>query len=135
MPYTLCYVSSAKNSLSNLDLEHLFRVNKRNNTNLNITGVLVYNYGNFLQILEGDKQEITMLFSKISQDPRHSNIIKLIDTTIEERIFDGYNSGFVIVENSKTLNQLEKYLKWIREAELKTVDKIINIVENFIAKK
>jgi len=135
MPYTLCYVSSAKNSLSNLDLEHLFRVNKRNNTDLNITGVLVYNYGNFLQILEGDKHEITMLFEKINQDPRHSNIIKLIDTTIEERIFDGYNSGFVIVENSKTLNQLEKYLKWIREAELKTVDKIINIVENFIAKK
>ncbi len=135
MPYTLCYVSSAKNSLSHLDLEHLFHVNKRNNTDLNITGILVYNYGNFLQILEGDKQKINMLFSKISQDPRHSNIIKLIDTPIEERIFDGYNSGFVIVENSKTLNQLEKYLKWIKEAELKTVDKIINIVENFIAKK
>ncbi|WP_347924492.1 BLUF domain-containing protein [Pontimicrobium sp. SW4] len=135
MPHTLCYVSSAKNLLSNLDIEHLFRVNKRNNTELNISGILVYNHGNFLQILEGDEQMVNMIFKKISQDQRHTNIIKLIDTTIEERIFVDYVSGFVIVENSKTLDQLKKYLKWIKKAELNSVDKIINIVENFIAKK
>jgi len=134
MPHTLCYVSSAKDSLSNSDIEHLFRVNKRNNTEFDISGVLVYNYGNFLQILEGDEQKINLLFEKISQDPRHNNIIKLIDTSIEERVFDDYNFGFVVVENPKTLKQLEKYLKWVRKAELKPVDKIINIVENFIAK-
>ena len=132
MPHTLCYISSVKSSLSDLDIEHLFRVNKRNNTKLNISGVLVYNYGNFLQILEGDEQKINMLFAKIRQDSRHNNIIKLIDSSIEERIFDDYDSGFVIIENSKTLNQLKRYLDWAKKAELKTVDKIINIVENFI---
>ena len=134
MPHTLCYVSSAKNSLTDLDIEHLFRVNKRNNTELGISGILVYNYGNFLQILEGDKQKINVLFQKISQDSRHNNIIKLIDTSTDEHIFDGYNSGFVIVENSKKLNQLKRYLNWVKEAELNTVDKIVNIVENFIVK-
>ena len=132
MPHTLCYVSSVKSTLTNLDIEHLFRVNKRNNTELNISGILIYNYGNFLQILEGDEQKINTLFSKINQDSRHSNIIKLIDTSIEERIFDSYGSGFVIVENPKTLNQLKRYLDWVKKAELDTVDKIINMVENFI---
>jgi hypothetical protein len=135
MPHTLCYVSSAKSSLTDLDIDHLFRVNKRNNTEYGISGILVYNYGNFLQILEGDKQKIYFLFEKISQDSRHNNIIKLIDASTDEHIFEGYDSGFVIVENSKKLNQLKKYLDWVKEAELNTVDKIINIVENFIVKK
>lgn len=135
MPYTLCYLSSAKKSLSNTDIEQLFRVNKRNNTELDISGVLVYNYGNFLQILEGNKQKIETLFLKISQDSRHHNIIKLIDTSIEERLFNDYNSGVIIVENSKTLIKLKKYLDWLKEAELKNVDNIINIVENFITEK
>ena len=135
MQYTLCYLSSAKKPLSNTDIEHLFSVNKRNNTELNISGVLIYNYGNFLQILEGDKQKIDTLYLKIRQDSRHHNIIELLKTSIEERLFNDYDSGVIIVENSKALNKLKKYLDWVREVDLNTVDKIVNIIENFIGKK
>lgn len=135
MLYNLCYVSSAINTLSEEDLEHLFRVNKRNNTHLNISGILVYNNGNFLQILEGEKLRIQNLFRKIRQDSRHNNIIKLIDTSIEERIFDDYELGFVTVDDNKKRKQLTSYLNWIKEAELMTVDKVIHIVENFIDNK
>lgn len=135
MLYNLCYLSSAKNKLPKGDLEDLFRVNKRNNTELDISGILVYNNGNFLQILEGDEQKIHKLFAKISVDSRHNNIIKLIHTPIDERIFDDYESGFIIVEDNKRLNQLKGYLNWVKEAELISVDKVIHIVENFIDKK
>ena len=135
MLYNLCYVSSAKSTLSETDIEHLFRVNKRNNTSLGISGILVYSNGNFLQILEGEKQKIETLFAKISRDKRHSHIIELISTPIEERIFDDYELGFVIVDNNKKLSQLKSYLNWIKEAEIITVDKVIRIVENFIDNK
>lgn len=131
-PHTICYVSNAKSYLTDKDLEHLHFVNKRNNTDLDISGVLIFNQGNFLQILEGEKQKIDTLFLKISQDPRHSHIIKLIDTSVDERIFNDYEAGFVILENSNKLNQLKNYLNWIKEAELTSVDKVIRIVENFI---
>lgn len=133
--HSLCYVSSAKDSLSSNDLEHLFLVNKRNNTELGVSGILIYNNGNFLQILEGEKHKIDNLFFKISADARHSNIIKLIHAPIDERIFDDYDSGFIVVEDSKKLNQLKSYIDWIKEAEISTVDKVIKIVENFIDKK
>ncbi len=135
MLYNLCYVSSAKNNLPKSELEDLFRVNKRNNTELDISGILVYNNGNFLQILEGERQKINKLFVKICRDSRHNNLIKLIHTSIEERIFDDYESGFVIVEDHKKLDQLKSYLNWVKEAELISVDKVIHIVENFIGKK
>ena len=135
MLYNLCYVSSATKSLSDSDLEHLFRVNKRNNTDLKISGILVYNHGNFLQILEGEKQKIDTLFNKIRLDKRHNHIIELISTSIEERIFDDYELGFVIVDDNKKRSQLMNYLNWIKEAEMLSVDKVIRIVENFIDKK
>ncbi len=135
MLYNLCYVSSAKSNLTKIDLDHLFRVNKRNNTTLDISGLLVYNNGNFLQILEGEEKRIRTLFAKISTDDRHSNIIELINMSVEERIFDDYESGFVIVEDHKKLDQLKSYLNWVKEAELLSVDKVIHIVENFIGKK
>lgn len=134
MAYTLCYVSSSRDDLSASDLEHLFYVNKRNNTELNISGILIYNHGNFLQILEGEEQKITSLFKKISQDKRHNSIIKLIESTISERIFDDYENGFVLVNDNKKLSELQQYLNWIKEAEMKNVDKVIKIVENFIEK-
>ena len=135
MPYTLCYVSTCIEDLSAKDLEQLFRVNKRNNVKLDISGILIYNNGNFLQILEGHELKIKNLFNKIKLDSRHQDIIPLINMTIDERIFDDYESGFVVVQDQKKLHQLESYLNWIKEAELLTVDKIIRIVENFIDKK
>ena len=133
--HSLCYVSSAKESLTNIDLEHLFFVNNRNNSELDISGILVYNNGNFLQILEGEKHTIDNLFLKISKDSRHNNIIELINAPTFERIFKDYESGFVVVEDVKKLKQLENYLDWIKEAELLNVDKVIRIIENFIGKK
>ncbi len=33
------------------------------------------------------------LYNKIKVDSRHTDVIKLLDTTIEDRIYDEYNSG------------------------------------------
>lgn len=134
MSYTLCYVSSCNDDLSARDLEQLFHVNKRNNIVLNISGILVYNNGNFLQILEGEEQKIINLYKKIKVDKRHSSIIELISIPKSERIFDDYEFGFILVNDSKKRNQLRNYLNWLKEAEIKNVDKVIKIVENFIEK-
>jgi len=131
MHHTLCYVSSSTKSLTASDLEHLFRVNKRNNTEHDVTGILIYNDGNFLQILEGKKLTIKNLFKKINNDQRHFNIIQLIDKPIEERIFHEYKSGFIHFENPKQKQELYNYIEWLKEAEIKNVDEIIQLIENF----
>ena len=134
MLHSFCYVSSSKN-LSAIDLEQLFYYTKRNNTELGISGLLIYNSGNFLQVLEGSIEKVNTLFNKISQDQRHSNIIKLIDSELEERIFQDYEVGFVVVNNKEKLRKLKDYLDWIKQAEIESVDKVVGIVENFIDNK
>ena len=134
MLYTLCYVSSCKETLTVKDLEHLFLVNKRNNTEHNVSGILIYNNGNFLQILEGEENMVKSLFKKITRDPRHRNLIPLINNPIDERIFHDYDSGFIHFEDPKRRNELHNYIGWLKEAEVKNVDKVVRIVENFIGK-
>ena len=134
MLYTLCYVSSCKDSLTAKDLEHLFHVNKRNNIDHNVSGILIYNSGNFLQILEGDENMVKALFKKIKRDARHSSLITLINNSIDERIFHDYDSGFIHFEDPKKRQQLHNYIHWLKEAEIKNVDKVVRIVENFIDK-
>lgn len=135
LQHTLCYVSSARKSLSNTDINHLFTVNKRNNIDLDISGILIYNNGNFFQILEGEKSKLDHLFSKINDDERHYNVIKLINSTIDNRIFKEYNSGFILTNNSTEIKQLTNYLNWLKEADLPKINRIVQLVEKFIARK
>ena len=57
------------------------------NTKAGITGLLLYKEGSFMQVLEGEEKPVKALFSKISHDPRHRNIITLIQERIEKREF------------------------------------------------
>ena len=132
MLHTLCYVSSCRDTLTVKDLEHLFLVNKRNNTEHNVSGILIYNNGNFLQILEGEENLVKTLFKKIKRDPRHRNLIPLINNSLDERIFHDYDSGFIQFEDPKKRKELHNYISWLKEAEIKNVDKVVRIVENFI---
>ncbi len=116
-------------------LDAILNNTSRRNSTLNITGLLVYNNGNFLQILEGNYDRVYNLYAKIITDDRHDNIIKLIDEPLETRIFDSYEVGFMVVNNMYEQKQLKGYLDWLKQAEIKSVDKVIQIVENFIQNK
>ncbi len=135
MLQTLCYVSSSNVNLTKKSLEQLFITTKSNNLKQDISGILIFNGGNFLQIMEGEKNTINELYHKISKDKKHSNIIKLIEKPISERMFEDYETGFSIIKDRKKANQLEDYLSWLKKAEIKSVDKIITIIEKFIERE
>jgi hypothetical protein len=132
---TVYYISSASKSLENLNLKHLYNTSKINNAQQHITGILIYQNGNFLQILEGENKTINKLYRLIKRDNRHTNILQIINKSILAPIFEDYQTGFSIVDNSKKIERLKTYLKWVKSAEMESVDKIIGIIENFIGLK
>jgi hypothetical protein len=132
---TVYYISSASKSLENLNLKHLYNTSKINNAQQHITGILIYQNGNFLQILEGENKNINKLYRLIKRDNRHTNILQIINKSILAPIFEDYQTGFSIVDNSKKIERLKTYLKWVKSAEMESVDKIIGIIENFIGLK
>jgi hypothetical protein len=102
--YHLSYVSTACDCLKLEDINNILESSKENNTQTNITGILVYCNKHFFQILEGDKDEVIELFNKISIDCRHDNVIKLQEVMTDKRNFGCWSMAF------KSFNKELKYL-------------------------
>ncbi len=70
----LLYYSSASEHLQQNDIRSILSKSIKYNTHKNITGVLVYDKHYFMQLLDGDRDEVNELYNRVIQDPRHSNI-------------------------------------------------------------
>lgn len=110
MTHTICYLSSATDDLNDKELEQLFKKTQTNNLTQEVSGILLYSYGNFLQVLEGEKTKLLTLFNTIKQDQRHKNIITIFNKQNEHCTFEGYKSGFSIIKTNTDLKNLNNYL-------------------------
>lgn len=76
------------------DIAELLQVAKKNNQNLGITGILLFIEGSFLQVLEGEKEDVLKLFKTIREDDRHYDIITIFQGEKNERNFEKWSMGF-----------------------------------------
>ena len=98
MVHYLVYVSYSSRPIIEEDLRHILEVSKRDNAKANITGMLLYLQGRFIQILEGPKEAIDNLYGKIIQDPRHKNPQIILEGRIVKRNFSNWNMGFKLLD-------------------------------------
>jgi hypothetical protein len=92
--YFLIYVSSAVNLFSDEELTKLLEVSRRNNHRRGISGLLLYQAGNFMQVLEGAEKDVLETHGRISFDPRHTGLITLMQGQREGRDFEDWSMGF-----------------------------------------
>ena len=92
-------------------MEELMDFVKLNNKTLGITGLLIFSDGNFFQIIEGEEAVVKMTFEKIKKDPRHFNIIKMLDKEIMNPAFLEYHSSFTVISDHHNQNELQSFLK------------------------
>ena len=110
MKHTICYVSKSAEALSEESIEEIFQTTLAHNNSEGITGILLYGFGNFFQVLEGNKRQILRLYAKIRKDPRHHRIETLINHPIKRTIFGSYSSSFNIVKTKTQLSDISEYL-------------------------
>lgn len=134
----LVYVSSAIREMSDDDLLEILNTAREFNKAQNISGLLLYREGFFIQVLEGDYANVQALFEQISKDSRHYNVIKLYHEAIEQRKFGQWEMGFMSPDAMK-LKELEGFSGFMdseqisisREAAKKIEDYIEFVLENF----
>ena len=83
----LIYSSTANINLTEAELHRLLDHWRIKNTQLGITGLLLYSEGHILQVLEGDADVVYSLYATIAADPRHRSLIKLADGPVADRAF------------------------------------------------
>jgi hypothetical protein len=92
--YQLLYLSQSSETFSMFRLDELLQKSRLNNKTLNITGLLIYNAGFFLQFLEGDKSNVQMLYKKIQNDSRHGKVKILYEQKEDKRIFNEWDMAY-----------------------------------------
>lgn len=90
----LIYASSATKPFSKQELIKLLGKARSKNGKLGITGMLLYKDGNFIQLLEGEKDVVLDLYQTICQDPRHRDSIVIDEAEAPRRHFDEWAMGF-----------------------------------------
>ncbi|WP_162300798.1 BLUF domain-containing protein [Alkalilacustris brevis] len=95
----LLYVSQARAGLTDADLEEILAASRRNNEK-RISGILLYaprrdgSAGSFMQLLEGNAEDLEELRQRIFDDPRHHTKVVIEKGTKEERDFPDWSMAF-----------------------------------------
>ena len=98
---SLIYASRATEDFHEHEIPDLLKQLRVANAKHEITGMLLYIGGSFLQVLEGQPGMVEAVFSKILQDKRHAQVTLIAKESILEREFEGWTMSH------KTLDPVE----------------------------
>lgn len=100
----LLYLSNARPEMQQSDLDKILEVSRRNNPPRDISGLLVFANGVFIQVLEGPTGPVHRLFETICDDTRHQDVAMLGEYVDQERIFAKWSMAFI----QSTFDELTK---------------------------
>ncbi|GAB3750824.1 BLUF domain-containing protein [Spirosoma pomorum] len=103
MDHCIIYFSSSVKQLQEEDLTTILQQSRQNNSQVGVTGVMLYVRGSIIQVLEGQKEIIESLYQRIEKDPRHQDVVRVFSRPITKRLFGDWNMGYETI----TTRQLE----------------------------
>ncbi|ANK13949.1 BLUF domain-containing protein [Erythrobacter neustonensis] len=131
----LTYKSLATAPPSEPELSTLVSKARTRNRMLNVTGMLIYERGAFLQTLEGPKDKLDTLWTSIKQDRRHEHIEILTEHIAPARLFSDWdlllhsrndNAAPVPKAASVAPPAIDAHIRKLRELALNADDVRIN---------
>lgn len=93
------YISTAP-TLPREEVDAILATSARNNPARGITGLLLFNGRNFLQLLEGEEGAVAELMDTITADPRHAGVSVLDRRTIAARVCPDWAMKRVMIAES-----------------------------------
>ena len=94
MIFQLVYESTATEPFYSAELRALLTKSRTNNARDDITGMLLYHEGRFLQLLEGRQESVLACFEVIAADPRHKWVSLVMSGPNAGRDFPDWTMGF-----------------------------------------
>ncbi|MEM6546831.1 MAG: BLUF domain-containing protein [Pseudomonadota bacterium] len=125
---------SQRNPSASLDMRELIRKCHRNNSAMNITGILHYNGTAFLQVLEGGRAEVSSTYHRIAADTRHINIILIGCMDVRERMFPTWSMGLHEGMDSQTKDVFMRYFaSHDVNPETVNIDSLLDVLQDLSA--
>lgn len=94
--YNLVYCSRATPGVDDAAVAQIIAASRRLNPARGITGLLVFGSGIFFQWLEGPRDSVIELMTRLKTDARHDSIVQLTVTEeVRERLFPDWDMELV----------------------------------------
>jgi hypothetical protein len=100
---SVVYVSAAHRPLTVAELESLLKSAREANLRNGITGVLLYDDGNFMQCLEGPEAAVEETYARIRASRQHHGIFELMNERVAQRSFEDWDMGLARANRSELL--------------------------------
>lgn len=118
------------------DIDDILSHSRKNNPELDVTGMLVYRDEMFIQLIEGPEENIQKLYGKITMDMRHSNLSIIVQQDVEERVFPDWTMGYRdagkfninLINDILSIKELQTAT---REGRFVSSDKILELLKLF----
>jgi len=91
----LIYASTMSEDCTAKGLVDVFETAQRENAKRNVTGILCYDAGYFLQCLEGPRAEVNEVYCAIVSDPRHTRLEILDYARTDARMFSAWSMAYM----------------------------------------
>jgi hypothetical protein len=138
MLLSLVYMSAANQVFDQELLDALLEHAREHNTASDLSGLLVYKDGRFMQLLEGPEAAVLETYRRITDDPRHTEIGLLVEERIHTRRFgewkmafhrevdgdlpDGFDAFLAQGDASADTSRARELLRWFRNHPLAAPD-------------
>jgi len=86
----LAYVSNARLGLNQNELDSIMHTSKLRNKLAGVTGLLLFNGVNFMQVLEGERALTLNIYDGILRDARHGSIKTIIQEKIDHLTYPAW---------------------------------------------
>ena len=94
----IIYASAANSGVDESTLDEILGHARKNNAGLDVTGILLFGNGVFIQVLEGEDDIVDRLAMHIEQDPRHPDFDILYEDRIDRRAFGAWDMAYKILD-------------------------------------
>ena len=109
------YASRASEAFVEGELAGLMEQSRSNNLRGELTGMLLYCEGSFFQVLEGEEEAVRSVYRSIEKDPRHEDMVKIIEEEIEERAFGDWSMGLMTATRKQIEEGVEGFNDYFQE--------------------
>jgi hypothetical protein len=92
--YHVLYRSQATQVPTEADLQTLLDWSRTYNAQQQITGLLLYSEGHFVQLFEGAEAVVRALYAQIQADPRHTQVVTVSEGPGPQRWFADWHMAF-----------------------------------------
>lgn len=92
----LAYISTATSGMDSGEVFRIVETSARRNPSRDITGFLIFDGQEFLQVVEGPEKELDSLLDALRRDERHGNIRVIDRSTLTQRRFERWRMKRIV---------------------------------------